>query len=113
METGHDGVFLVREENVREYVSNFKPQCLRHSISSGKNYDFEFINFKVSKGRSFERVLIVPTDGIKRFLSKGEYLKELPASSFYVAVTRAEQSVAIVVPNTGSFKLPIWKPVSS
>lgn len=113
VKTGHDGVFLVREDNVQEYVSNFKPQCLRHSIASGKEFDFDFMNFRVSKGRSFERVLIVPTDGIKRFLSKGEYLKELPASSFYVAVTRAKQSVAIVVPNTGSLNLPVWKPVSA
>ena len=68
------------------------------------------MNFKVSKGRSFERVLIVPTTGIQNFLSRGKFLEPGPAANFYVAVTRARQSVAIVVPNTGKFSLPIWVP---
>lgn len=110
VETGHDGVFLVWEMHAQEYVDKYRPQCLRHSISSGKNFDFDFMNFKVSKGRTFERLLIVPTKGIVDFVRSGIHLEPLPAASFYVAVTRAKQSVAIVVSDTGNFQLPVWVP---
>lgn len=108
--TGHDGVFIVREKHAEEYVKKFKPQCLRNSASSGKKYNFNFMNFKVSKGQTFERVFIVPTKGITDFLKANVLLEPTPAASFYVAVTRARQSVAILVPNKGDFGLPVWEP---
>ncbi len=108
--TGHDGVFLVSESHVAEYVRTFKPQCLRHSVSSGKRFDLDYLNFKVSKGMTYERVLIVPTAPIAKFISTGTHLEANSASSFYVAVTRAKQSVAIVLDKPGSSLLPFWKP---
>jgi hypothetical protein len=108
--TGHDGVFLVREEHVYDYNAKFRPQCLRHSVSSGKAFDLEYTNFKVAKGRAFERVLIVPTKGIIDFIQSKVFLAPVPAASFYVAVTRAAQSVAIVTSDSGSSDLPFWEP---
>ncbi|KLU13908.1 MULTISPECIES: UvrD-helicase domain-containing protein [Xenorhabdus] len=108
--TGHDGVFLVQKKHAASYVEQFNPQCLRHSVSSGKEFYFDFLNFKISKGATFERVLILPTDGISKFIQKGEYLAPTPAASFYVAVTRARQSVAIVIDNPGESSLPYWQP---
>lgn len=108
--TIHDGVFLVSTADAAEYVRQFKPQCLRDSVRSGKIFDFDFLNFKVSKGMTCERVLIMPTAPIMKFIMSGVYLEPRPASSFYVAVTRAKQSVAIVVDNPGASLLPIWSP---
>jgi DNA helicase-2/ATP-dependent DNA helicase PcrA len=108
--TGHDGVFLVPAKHVKEYVRQFQPQCLRHSVSSGKSFDLDYINFKVSKGMTYERVLIVPTDPIIRFIAAGTHLESNAASRFYVAVTRAKQSVAIVLDKAGTSTLPIWRP---
>ncbi|HCR2014723.1 TPA: ATP-dependent helicase [Enterobacter asburiae] len=108
--TCHDGVFLVMKEHVEDYIKTFKPQCLRNSKSSGKAYNFDFINFKASKGSTFERILIIPTSGIETFIQKNEYLESTAAATFYVAVTRAQQSVAIVVGKPGQSNLPIWKP---
>lgn len=107
--TGHDGVFLVREKDASKYIDTYIPKCLRSSANSGKKFKFDYINFKVSKGQTFERVLIVPTQGILNFIKSGKFLEPVPASSFYVAVTRAKQSVAIVVPDSGEYALPIWK----
>ncbi|MCU7829150.1 MAG: UvrD-helicase domain-containing protein [Candidatus Thiodiazotropha sp. (ex Myrtea sp. 'scaly one' KF741663)] len=109
-ETEHDGVYIVREKNANAYVKCFQPQCLRNSVSSGKKFEFDFMNFKVAKGRTFNRVLIAPTESIKKFIRDGIYLEPKPAASFYVAVTRAKQSVAIIVPNKGDFRLPEWEP---
>ncbi|MDR6476188.1 hypothetical protein J2778_003688 [Paraburkholderia graminis] len=109
--TEHDGVFLVSPKDVSEYVRLFQPQCLRHSISSGKAFDLDYLNFKVSKGMTYERVLIVPTAPIAEFIASGTCLEANSASSFYVAVTRARQSVAIVLDKTGTSSLPVWRPV--
>lgn len=108
--TDHDGVYLVASKNVNEYVDLYQPQCLRHSVTSGKNFDLVFLNFKVSKGMTYERVLIVPTAPIAKFIASGAYLGAIPASSFYVAVTRAKQSVAIVLDDPGKSTLQFWQP---
>jgi DNA helicase II / ATP-dependent DNA helicase PcrA len=110
--TLHDGVYLVATKHVNAYVDMYKPQCLRHSVSSGKNFDLDFLNFKVSKGKTYERVLIIPTVPITKFIQSGTYLEPTPASSFYVAVTRAKQSVAIVLDKAGASPLPFWRPTT-
>ena len=110
LKTGHDGVYIVREKYAKKYVERFNPKCLRHSVSSGKQFDFDFLNFKASKGLEFERVLVFPTEPIKKFIKSGIYLAPIPAASFYVAVTRARQSVAIIVPDKGEFRLREWRP---
>lgn len=110
--TDHDGVFLVTTKHVNAYVEKYKPQCLRHSVISGKKFDLDFLNFKVSKGMTYERVLIIPTVPITKFIQAGTYLEPTPASSFYVAVTRAKQSVAIVLDEAGTSALPFWQPIT-
>jgi hypothetical protein len=107
--TEHDGVYLLRKEQVDDYVARFRPQCLRHSVASGKEFDLNFLNFKMAKGSTHQRVLIVPTTGIIKFVQSGTYLEPGPAASFYVAVTRAAQSVAIVLDAPGNSNLPYWQ----
>lgn len=110
MVTDHDGVLLLRHQNVYEYVGRFQPLCLRDSANSGKAFNLNYVNFRASKGMTAERVLIVPTAGITKFVQTGIQLEPRPAASFYVAVTRAAQSVAIVVDNPVNSPLPYWNP---
>lgn len=106
----HDGVFLVHTKHVPEYVERFQPQCLRNTKASGKAFPMEFLNFKVSKGATFERVLIVPTAPIEAFIRSTTYLESTSAAAFYVAVTRAKQSLAVVIDKPGGSGLPVWVP---
>jgi len=106
----HDGVFLVHPEDVYQYVSKFRPLCLRCSAVSGKAFDLDYVNFRLAKGTQCRRVLIVPTHGIEAFVQCGIILGPIPAASFYVAVTRAFQSVAIVLAEPGNSALPYWEP---
>lgn len=108
--TDHDGVHLLATGHVANYVARYRPQCLRRSVVSAKGHDYEFMNFKVSKGMTFERVPIFPTAPIVKFVTIGAYMDAVAASSFYVAVTRAKQSVAIVLDDPGNSSLPIWRP---
>lgn len=108
--TEHDGVFLLRSQHVAEYVARFRPQCLRDSANSGKAFDLDYVNFRIAKGMTCRRVLVVPTSRIAAFVQTGRYLDPVPAAKFYVAVTRAEQSVAIVIDDPGDSTLPYWEP---
>ena len=69
------------------------------------------MNFGASKGTGYERVLIVPTKAIQSFLFDGSELKPKSAARFYVAVTRAEQSVAIVLDRAPGQQTRRWQPV--
>ena len=108
--TGHDGVFLVRPGDVAEYVERYSPLVLRDSANSAREYEqLAPMNFGISKGLGVRRVLICPTDAIKKFIQRGQPLAPQQAAKFYVAVTRAEQSVAIVLDAAGNTSLPFWE----
>lgn len=109
--TGHDGIFLVRPCDVDAYVASYSPLALRDSVRSGKGLGhLNFMNFGEAKGLGRERVLIFPTGAIERFIQRGLVLKEQQAAHFYVAITRAEQSVAIILENGGQSPHPYWTP---
>lgn len=95
--TDHDGVFLVRREDVDQYLSLYKPMQLRDSKKTQIENDADVKNFGESKGLSFKRVLIYPTGPIKKWLKdNANNLAPVSRSKLYVAITRAEQSVAFV-----------------
>jgi hypothetical protein len=108
--TSHDGVYLLREAHLDAYLARYQPMCMRDSANSGKKWDLPYTNFRVAKGQSCKRALIVPTAGIQKFIQSNQFLDPIPAAKFYVAVTRAEQSVAILLNEPGESSLPTWRP---
>ncbi|UXZ57968.1 UvrD-helicase domain-containing protein [Curtobacterium sp. Arg-1] len=109
--TGHDGLFLIRTEDVDAYVEEFAPQPLRWDARAAKAHDhLEFLTFGTAKGLTRQRVLIFPTEKMRKLLQKGEPLEPLTAAKLYVGVTRAEQSVAFVLDRPGQCAHPYWSP---
>lgn len=109
--TEHDGVFLVRPADVDSYVDTFSPMVLRKSANSGKAYaHHEPLNFGKVKGLTAQRVLVCPTKDMEAFIKTGRPLTDRQASDFYVAITRAEQSVAIIAESAGGSSYPFWSP---
>lgn len=96
--TGHDGVFLVHEAHLNEYVQRYSAVPLRGSSASGKHLNhLGFTNIGQVKGLTYDRVIIFPTQPMLDLISAGKAMAEKSACSFYVAVTRARASVAIIV----------------
>ncbi len=97
--TGHDGVFLVSTGDLAKYCETFNPRPLRYD----KRTDVAFgkpLNFGAAKGMTFERTLIHPHGAFEKYLKTGRLSDAGKAlAKTYVAVTRASQSVAIVVPD--------------
>jgi DNA helicase-2/ATP-dependent DNA helicase PcrA len=74
--------------------------------SSGVDRASPAMNIGESKGRGFDHVVILPTDDMRRWLTdRTTKLKPQTRARFYVALTRARHSVAIVV-DWGTAPLP-------
>lgn len=117
-ESSHDGIFLVAKEDLDHYVAEFTPTVLRYSSSSWRDQTARNpITFGNSKGRTYQRVIILATGAIQDFCLKGKELKDKSACGFYVAVTRAQYSVAIVINQSrknliasAPLGLSVWNP---
>jgi len=94
--TGHDDVVYLAHEDVPLYVEKFQPTVLRWN-RSGNTLGLTAMNIGVSKGSTFDRVLIFPTQSIVRYLVSMDLDKLAARPHLYVAVTRAKHSVAFVV----------------
>ncbi|WP_079913017.1 UvrD-helicase domain-containing protein [Paenibacillus sp. 32352] len=95
--TGHDGIFLVRKQDVEHYLQSYNPVQLRDSVRESVNKNYKSVNFGESKGLTFERVLIYPTQPIISWIKNNTFdLASTSRSKLYVALTRAKFSVGIV-----------------
>ena len=73
---------------------------LRDTRRTSVNDEYPALNLGESKGLTFERVLIYPTSKmIDWILDNKKDLKPQSKAKFYVGVTRAKHSVAIVFDN--------------
>jgi DNA helicase-2/ATP-dependent DNA helicase PcrA len=110
--TDHDGMFVLSENNVHEYVMRFSPVLLRYDINAN-TYGYPALNFGSSKGLEFERVLIIPHGPIKKYLQKGDVKDvEKALEKFYVAITRAKHSVAFLYDGKCSVDCIEWHPTA-
>lgn len=106
----HTGIVLVHEDHIAAYCAAHGPQQLRWDRRA-KRAGPTARNFGQVKGQSFDRVLIHPTSTITDFIENGAGLKDVTAAKFYVAVTRARHSVAVVTKKqTTSTSIPFWSP---
>lgn len=100
--TNHDGVFLVDRRQVDTYIETYKPVQLRwdrrESLVNTENIVY---NLGESKGMTFDRVLIFPTQPMLLWLSNHDsILMNSARARFYVGITRARYSVGIVCDNS-------------
>jgi DNA helicase-2/ATP-dependent DNA helicase PcrA len=88
----HQGMFLIKNADINIYCEKYMPVKLHYSKA-----ELPDMNYGASKGLSFDRVLIYPTDKIRQYLRNGRLADiDTIRSKFYVAITRARHSVGIV-----------------
>ena len=111
--TEHGGVFFVKEKDVENYLGAYKPLQLRYDRRTKKIHsDYDVKNFGESKGATYERVIIYPTKKMLDWILTDTSINTFEIKcKFYVAITRAKFSVAIVCKNnTNSDVLPMFQP---
>lgn len=93
----HTGLFFVKRADVDKYLEKYAPVQLRWDKRVIVNEKYFVRNFGESKGSTFQRVLIYPTDAfIKWIKDNSTDIASTSRAKYYVAITRAEYSVAIV-----------------
>ena len=84
------------------------------AIRTKVNESFPVLSMGNSEGLTFDRVLIYPTKDMLKWIDNNSYtLKPQTRSKFYVALTRARYSSAIVcnderIINNNSMAVPVW-----
>ncbi|WP_324195625.1 UvrD-helicase domain-containing protein [Nocardia abscessus] len=98
--TDHDGVFCIRESQIDSYIEMFDPVRLQYQKSE-KTAKYGAVNIGLSKGSTYDRVLIFPTKKMEKYLRTGNVSDAGDRAKLYVAVTRARSSVAFVTETVG------------
>lgn len=96
-DTTHDGVFLLDSSEMQAYVNQWNPTILWSRSSQRTLPEAESMTFGRSKGITRDRILIVGTAPIGKWLKSKDLIPPKSASGFYVATTRARFSVAIAM----------------
>ena len=97
MITKHDGVFLIKPENISQYMKEFNPVQLRENKRVRVEPGYLVINMGEAKGLTYDRVLIYPTNDMMNWVKDHTVdLADKTRAHFYVAITRAKYSVGIV-----------------
>ncbi|MEU8628974.1 UvrD-helicase domain-containing protein [Streptomyces sp. NPDC048669] len=95
--TGHDGVFTIKPSEVVAYAEKYLPVVLRHNKNSNTQR-LEALNYGISKGSTYDRVLIFPTQPMVKYFHTRDYEQAGDRAKLYVAVTRAKYSATFVIP---------------
>lgn len=107
----HTGIFLLNEYHVASYIKLYEHEL---NILRYKSARIGEWTYGRSKGQTFNRTLIYPTTTIRKWIIDiDEELADSTKCKFYVALTRARFSVAIVMPNTVDLEnshLPLYEP---
>lgn len=91
-----EGIVMIPLDQVDDYIRRYQPVILRKWIKTDTK-GYSAINIGVAKGKTFERVLLFPTQTMLRFIKNpqdNDNFKE--KELLYVAITRAKYSVAVV-----------------
>lgn len=114
----HHGIFIVKQSQVSDYLSAFRPQVLRWSSTTGTGYlpgNLSCYTFGSCKGLGFDRVLMILPDKHLKFVGGNVNVfdkdkTDESRNKLYVAITRARYSLAILVEDkkVKGLPYPIW-----
>lgn len=94
----HRGVYLVKPNDLKEYIQTFDVMQLRWNRRTDVVPNVRVMNFGEAKGETFDRVLIYPTQDMAKWVEGSTTtLSDGARAKFYVALTRARYSAAIVM----------------
>ncbi|MGF6531501.1 DNA helicase-2/ATP-dependent DNA helicase PcrA [Paraburkholderia sp. GAS206C] len=106
-ETGHDGIFFIPFGRVQEYLREYSGVVVLRHDKRANTLGIPAMNIGVSKGSTFDRVVIFPTKPMVDYLKKRDPAALKAPERLYVAVTRARFSVAFVVDDLSNFEAKV------
>ncbi len=103
----HQGVFVIKKSPIEEYIRKYRPVQLINDSSVITSELSPKITFGKSKGATYSRVLLYPTEEFKKYIVEGKAnLKIGTKNKMYVGMTRPINSLTFVIDeDTNAFKL--------
>lgn len=107
--TGHDGVFCIKSAEIESYIDRYSPIVLRYDRRTEWTLG-RVLNYGIVKGKTFERVLIIPNGPLKKYLQTGNIASIAGSKEkIYVAMTRAQYSIAFIYDGIcGISEIEMW-----
>lgn len=105
------GIFVVKTQDLDKYLKIYKPMQLRYNKKVRVNADYKSVNYRNSKGCTYNRTIIYPTNDLKTYLKTGKEINKISTkNAIYVALSRAVDSVAIVYDGSicKGLKIKLW-----
>lgn len=94
----HQGIFIIKKEQIEEYINKYRPVQIIYDSRTNVSKLSRVITMGKSKGATYDRVLLYPTNELKNYISKGKAtLNPGTKNKLYVGMTRAVNSLTFVV----------------
>lgn len=109
------GVFILDGKNLDEFCEEYKPVVLRYNKRTPVDLHdgCTVYNYGAVKGGTFDNVVIVPVKTVIPFLKKGCLIEsQNTRAKFYVACTRAKNSVVFAVNDFDAKDYSLFEPCS-
>lgn len=106
------GIFIVRSADLDDYLKLYNPVQLRYNRTTTVKENYKSVNYRNSKGCTYNRTVIYPTKELQKYLKYGSKISKISTkNTIYVALSRAINSVAIVYDDEVSDEhdIKIWK----
>ena len=94
---GHVGISIIGASQMAEYVEKYDPVILSYNKNSDTQ-GYSGINIGLSKGRTYDRVLIIPSGTMLKYVKSRNLSAFKEPEKLYVAVTRARFSAVFIDP---------------
>ncbi|ACC42012.1 helicase [Mycobacterium marinum M] len=91
----HVGISIISVSQVAEYVEEYGPTILTYNKNSDTR-GYPGINIGLSKGKTYDRVLIAPSGTMLNYVKDRNLAKFKEPEKLYVAVTRARFSATFI-----------------
>ena len=107
----HQGVFYIKSNQIEEYVKKYEPKELyinKRILTKTSKYGKveNKYTFGQSKGDTYDRVLVYPTNDLINYLKKNKAISiGQGKNKIYVALTRAITSLTFVLDTSNCFNL--------
>ena len=99
-EKEHQGVFIIRKNQIEEYIKKYKPIQIVYNSKTKTSKLSRTITMGKSKGATYSRVLIYPTEEFKKYILKGNAnINGETKNKIYVGMTRPINSLTFVIDN--------------
>lgn len=97
-EKEHQGIFFIKENQIEEYLNKYNPVQIVYSAKTKSSKLFKTVTMGKSKGATYDRVLLYPTNEFKKFIINGSAnINNETKNKLYVGMTRPINSLTFVI----------------